>query len=215
MQTQAKVMDNINESMSGNLWKQGENKVYQDVIIAGFGGQGVLLIGNVLAQAAMEAGQNVTFMPVYGVEMRGGTANCTVVVADEEIGSPVIHSPMSLIVMNQPSLSKFHPRLRFNGILVVNSSLVDKEQISQEGEQIVVPIPANEIANELGSVKMANIVALGAWVQATGSLPLQSVQKVVSSMFSAKGKSILQANDQALLRGADWAESQIKASETS
>jgi len=201
--------------LSGNLWKQGENKVYQDVIIAGFGGQGVLLIGNVLAQAAMEAGQNVTFMPVYGVEMRGGTANCTVVVSDEEIGSPVIHAPLSLIVMNQPSLSKFQPRLRSNGVLVVNSSLVEREQIPQDKEQIVVSIPANDLANELGSVKMANIVALGAWTQATCALPLQSVRDVVGSIFASKGESVLQANDQALLRGAEWAESLVKASEAS
>jgi 2-oxoglutarate ferredoxin oxidoreductase subunit gamma len=197
------------------LWKQGDYKVYQDVIIAGFGGQGVLLIGNVLAQAAMEAGQNVTFMPVYGVEMRGGTANCTVVVSDEEIGSPVIHSPLSLIVMNQPSLSKFQPRLRSNGVLVLNASLVEKEQIPQDKEQIVLSIPANDLANELGSVKMANIVALGAWTQATGALPLQSVRDVVGSIFASKGQSVLQANDQALLRGAEWAESLVKASEAS
>lgn len=176
--------------------------MYQDVIIAGFGGQGVLLIGNVLAQAAMQAGQNVTFMPVYGVEMRGGTANCTVVLADAEIGSPVIHSPMSLIVMNQPSLTKFLPRLRAGGVLVVNSSLVDTSQI-QEPRVFLVPIAANDIADELGSVKMANIVALGAWIQATNALPLDSVRDVVASLFASKGEKLVQANDQALIRGAE------------
>jgi 2-oxoglutarate ferredoxin oxidoreductase subunit gamma len=185
--------------------------VYQDVIIAGFGGQGVLLIGNVLAQAAMQAGRNVTFMPVYGVEMRGGTANCTVVVSDQEIGSPVIHSPMSVIAMNQPSVAKFQPRLRPGGILVVNSSLVEAGTLDQEGEQTVVPVPANDLADELGSIKMANIVALGAWVQATSSLPMQSVQDVVASMFAPKGEKLIQANDAALLRGAKWAESRVRA----
>lgn len=189
--------------------------MYQDVIIAGFGGQGVLLIGNVLAQAAMLVGQNVTFMPVYGVEMRGGTANCTVVISDEEIGSPVIHSPMSVIAMNQPSLVKFQPRLRPGGILVVNASLVESEQIFQAGEHIVVAIPANDIADELGTVKMANIVALGAWVQATAVLPFQSVRDVVVSLFASKGKKLIQANDQALVRGAEWAESRVKAGEPS
>ncbi|WP_027370590.1 2-oxoacid:acceptor oxidoreductase family protein [Desulfovermiculus halophilus] len=185
--------------------------MYQDVIIAGFGGQGVLLIGNVLAQAAMQAGRNVTFMPVYGVEMRGGTANCTVVVSDQEIGSPVIHSPMSVIAMNQPSLVKFQPRLRSGGILVVNSSLVEAEILDQEGGQTIVPVPANELANELGSIKMANIVALGAWVQATVALPMQSVRDVVASMFASKGEKLIQANDAALLRGAEWAQSRARA----
>jgi 2-oxoglutarate ferredoxin oxidoreductase subunit gamma len=178
--------------------------VYQDVIIAGFGGQGVLLIGNVLAQVAMQAGQNVTFMPVYGVEMRGGTANCTVVLADEEIGSPVIHSPMSLIVMNQPSLTKFLPRLRSGGVLVVNSSLVDTSQIQEQGIHMA-PIAANDIADDLGTVKMANIVALGAWIKATNALPLDSVREVVASLFAAKGEKLIQANDQALIRGAEAA----------
>jgi len=186
--------------------------VYQDVIIAGFGGQGVLLIGNVLAQAAMQAGQNVTYMPVYGVEMRGGTANCTVVVADEEIGSPVIHSPMSLIVMNQPSLVKFLPRLRPHGILVVNSSLVDMSLIEDQGI-VVAAVPANDIADELGTTKMANIVALGAWVEATGALPLQNVRQVVADMFAAKGAQLVQANDQALIRGSEWVASQIQPGE--
>jgi 2-oxoglutarate ferredoxin oxidoreductase subunit gamma len=186
--------------------------VYQDVIIAGFGGQGVLLIGNVLAQAAMQAGQNVTYMPVYGVEMRGGTANCTVVVADEEIGSPVIHSPMSLIVMNQPSLVKFLPRLRPHGILVVNSSLVDMSLIEGQGV-VVAAVPANDIADELGTTKMANIVALGAWVEATGALPLQNVRQVVADMFAAKGAQLVQANDQALIRGSEWVASQIQPGE--
>ncbi|MFP4284091.1 MAG: 2-oxoacid:acceptor oxidoreductase family protein [Desulfovermiculus sp.] len=178
--------------------------MYQDVIIAGFGGQGVLLIGNVLAQAAMQAGQNVTFMPVYGVEMRGGTANCTVVLADTEIGSPVIHSPMSLIVMNQPSLTKFLPRLRAGGILVVNSSLVDTAQIQEPGV-CLLPLAANDIADDLGTVKMANIVALGAWIHATNALSLDSVRDVVGSLFSAKGEKLVQANDQALIRGAEAA----------
>lgn len=175
--------------------------MYQDVIIAGFGGQGVLLIGNVLAQAAMEAGVNVTFMPVYGVEMRGGTANCTVVLSDEEIGSPIIHAPMSVIAMNQPSLTKFQTRLQSRGVLVVNASLVDMSSV-QATEALVAAVPANAIADELGSVKMANIVALGAWVEATQALPLSSVRQVVAGLFAAKGDHVVQANDQALLQGA-------------
>src|SRR5512142_831973 len=99
--------------------------MYADVIVAGFGGQGVVLAGTLLAQAAMEHGLNVTFMPVYGPEMRGGTANCTVVISDDDIGSPIIQSPVGVIALNRPSLEKFQPRLVDGGVLVINSSLCD------------------------------------------------------------------------------------------
>ena len=99
--------------------------LYQDVIIAGFGGQGVMLIGNLLAYAGMNSGLNVTYIPVYGPEMRGGTANCTVVISDEDIGSPIIQTPKSLILMNQPSADKFLPRMEKGGLAVLNTSLVD------------------------------------------------------------------------------------------
>ena len=100
-------------------------RVYQDVIIAGFGGQGVMFVGNLLAQAGMEYGLEVSFIPVYGAEMRGGTANCTVVLDSEPIGSPLVREPMSVIVLNEPSLVKFQPRLRADGVQVVNTSLID------------------------------------------------------------------------------------------
>ena len=99
---------------------------YLDAIIAGFGGQGVMLIGNLLAYSGMQDGLNATYIPVYGPEMRGGTANCTVVLSDEDIGSPIIHRPTSLIIMNRPSLDKFQPRLKDGGVQVINVSLVDR-----------------------------------------------------------------------------------------
>jgi 2-oxoglutarate ferredoxin oxidoreductase subunit gamma len=121
--------------------------MYEDVIIAGFGGQGVMLIGNLLAYAAMEQGLNVTYMPVYGVEMRGGTANCTVVISDEEIGSPIIFHPKSVIVMNQPSLEKFQPRLIPGGLLIVNSSIVDTSLVDKTKYKALL-VPVNNIADE-------------------------------------------------------------------
>jgi 2-oxoglutarate ferredoxin oxidoreductase subunit gamma len=178
--------------------------MYTDVIIAGFGGQGVLLIGNLLAYAAMEQGLEVTFMPVYGVEMRGGTANCTVVVSDREIGSPIVLSPVSLISMNQPSLEKYQPCLQDGGIQIVNSSLANSGAVDSQRVRSLL-LPANEIASELGSVKMANMVALGAWVRATGAMPLDAVQNCMDKVVSPRNHHLIPRNQEAVQAGADFA----------
>ncbi len=177
--------------------------MYQDVIIAGFGGQGVMLIGNLLAHGAMEEGLNVTYMPVYGVEMRGGTANCTVVISDEEIGSPIIFYPRSLIVMNQPSLEKFHPRLERDGVVIVNSSIVPNEVVNKERGRVYL-VPANDIADDLGNFKMANMVALGAWVGATKSISLESLYNCLSEVLSHQDKEMLEKNKEALVKGWEY-----------
>ncbi|MDR3073611.1 MAG: 2-oxoacid:acceptor oxidoreductase family protein, partial [Deltaproteobacteria bacterium] len=157
--------------------------VYQDVIMAGFGGQGVMLIGNLLAYAGMDAGFNVTFIPVYGPEMRGGTANCTVVVSDEDIGSPVIHRPKGIIVMNQPSLEKFQPRVEDGGVIIINSSLIDARQADTSGRIRAVIVAANDIANDLGNARMANMVIFGAYIKAVGTLPMKAVTKALHHVF--------------------------------
>ncbi len=177
--------------------------LYQDVIMAGFGGQGVMLIGNLLAYAGMNAGLNVTYIPVYGPEMRGGTANCTVVVSDEDIGSPIIQRPKSLIVMNQPSLDKFQPRLEDGGVQVLNTSLVDAAQA--EARVRTVCVPANDIADKLGNTKMANMVALGAYVRATGVVDLDVVKKSLGSVISAHYSHLIPKNADALQAGFDHA----------
>ena len=135
---------------------------YNTLIIAGFGGQGVLVIGNLLAYAAMKEGRHVSFLPFYGVEMRGGTADCTIVISSREIGSPVVDHAHSVIAMNQSSLVKFEPRLQSHGLLLINSSLIDSEEASRKDVHLL-PVPANEIANENGNAKLANMVALGAF----------------------------------------------------
>ncbi len=175
--------------------------LYQDVIIAGFGGQGVMLIGNLLAYAGMEHGLNVTYIPVYGPEMRGGTANCTVVVSDDAIGSPIIRNPKSLIIMNRPSLDKFQPGLVDGGVLVVNSSLVDPA-LADAGRVKVVAVPANEIADSLGNTRMANMVALGAYVNATGILPLAVVEESLSHVIAKHYSHLIPKNAEALRAGA-------------
>ena len=175
--------------------------LYMDVIIAGFGGQGVMLIGNLLAYAAMEQGLNITYIPVYGPEMRGGTANCTVVIAQEDIGSPIINNPKSLIVMNQPSLDKFQPKLEDNGVLILNSCLVRPEDAQPRVRAF--SIPANEIANRIGTVKMANMVALGAYVAATGIVPLEAVKKSLSHVIPAHYAHLVPKNEECLQAGFD------------
>ncbi|WP_297670787.1 2-oxoacid:acceptor oxidoreductase family protein [uncultured Desulfovibrio sp.] len=175
---------------------------YQDVIIAGFGGQGVMLIGNLLAQAGMEHGLEVSFIPVYGAEMRGGTANCTVVLDAHPIGSPLVRAPMSAIVLNEPSLAKFQPRLRSDGVQIVNASLVDAELVDANRRSVLVP--ANDMAHELGNVKLANMVALGAWLRATGALPLAVVQEALRRVVNAHYAKLIPVNAQALEAGYNF-----------
>ena len=176
---------------------------YQDVIIAGFGGQGVMLIGNLLAQAGMEHGLEVSFIPVYGAEMRGGTANCTVVLDEHPIGSPLVREPMSTIILNEPSLSKFQPRLSADGVQIVNASLVAQNLL--DAAKRTVYIPVNDMAHELGNVKMANMVALGAWLKATGALPLNVVQDALNRVVSAHYAKLISANAKALEQGYNFA----------
>ena len=179
------------------------SNAYQDVIIAGFGGQGVMLIGNLLAQAGMEHGLEVSFIPVYGAEMRGGTANCTVVLDEHPIGSPLVREPMSTIILNEPSLSKFQPRLGADGVQIVNASLVAENLL--DAAKRTVYIPVNDMAHELGNVKMANMVALGAWLKATGALPLNVVQEALNRVVSAHYAKLISANAKALEQGYNFA----------
>ena len=176
---------------------------YQDVIIAGFGGQGVMLIGNLLAQAGMEHGLEVSFIPVYGAEMRGGTANCTVVLDEHPIGSPLVREPLSTIILNEPSLSKFQPRLAASGVQIVNASLVAQNLLDTAKRTVYIPV--NDMAHELGNVKMANMVALGAWLKATGALPLNVVQNALNRVVSAHYAKLISANAKALEQGYNFA----------
>ncbi len=177
--------------------------MYHDVTIAGFGGQGVLLIGNLLAQAGMESGLNVTFLPVYGAEMRGGTANCTVVLSSDPIGAPMVAKPHSLVLLNEPSLVKFQPRLKEGGVQIVNKSLIAESLL--DGSKRTVYIPVNEMAEKLGSSKLVNMVALGALVKATNCLPLGAVKDALKSTISKHYQHLIEQNALALQAGFDFA----------
>lgn len=158
------------------------------IIIAGFGGQGVLLIGKMLAYAGMMEGKEVSWLPSYGPEMRGGTANCTVVISDEPVGSPVIKSPNILIVLNRPSLDKFEPFVKKDGLLIINSSLIDKK--AERNDIEVLYVPANDLALKCGSPKAANMVALGALIGKTNLLKVESIKETIKDTFSEKEKLI-------------------------
>jgi 2-oxoglutarate ferredoxin oxidoreductase subunit gamma len=172
--------------------------MHTEIVLAGFGGQGVLLIGKLLAYAGMQVGQEVTWMPAYGPEMRGGTCNCTVVLSDRPIGSPISKSPHGLIALNLPSLDKFESAVRPGGVIVVNTSLINR--LPGRRDVAVVAVPANEIAIECGSAKAANMVALGAYLGASGAADLERVKAIVAESFAAKPK-LVEVNHQALSRG--------------
>jgi len=169
-----------------------------DIIMAGFGGQGILLIGKMLAYAGMQEGKEVPWLPSYGPEMRGGTCNCTVVVSDHPVGSPVVRSPKVVIAMNRPSLDKFEPMIRKDGLLLINSSLIDRK--AERKDLDVLYIPANQIAIECGSPKAANMVALGALAGKTDMVTIESLKATIDETFAGKDK-IIQLNYKALDRG--------------
>jgi 2-oxoglutarate ferredoxin oxidoreductase subunit gamma len=180
------------------------NDSYEKVIIAGFGGQGILLAGKLLAQTAMKRGLEVTFMPAYGAEVRGGTSNCAVIAADEPIASPIVSKPDSLIVMNKASLNKFAPRLKKGGLLVMNSSLIDsKPQLDKTIE--IIAVPADDLAVELGSRKAANMVAIGAYLQKRGHLAPEAAAKALPNVLARRYHQTLPLNTEALRRGAEFA----------
>ncbi len=176
----------------------------QEVIVAGFGGQGVLLLGQVLAYAGMVEGKEVSWLPSYGPEMRGGTANCTVVLSDTEIGSPVVSQPSCVIALNLPSMEKFEPMLKPGGLLILNSSLIEKK--AGRGYIKVVAVPATEIANELGSGRVANMVALGAFVQQTGAVDLATLEEALKKVLPPRRHDLIPLNLEAIQRGIQEAE---------
>ncbi len=174
-----------------------------EIIIAGFGGQGVLFGGQVLAYAAMDAGKEVTWIPSYGPEMRGGTANCTVVIADEEIGSPMVEHPPLAVALNLPSFDKYEEELQSGGTLIVNKSMVDREQKRKDIK--VVFVPCNDIAEDLGDKKLLNMTAIGALLTALTDITMEDVKKALQAHMPARHQDLLAKNLEALRRGYEAA----------
>lgn len=171
-----------------------------EIIISGFGGQGALFAGQLLAYAALAEGRHVTWIPSYGPEMRGGTANCTVIVSDDEIGSPLVRQPSAAIVLNPPSFDRYEPLVQKDGVLLINASLIS--MVSKRSDIRAIAIQANEIATEIGAAQMANVVLVGALVAATGVVKLETLDAVLEEHVSARHRDKLELNKQALRRGA-------------
>ncbi len=169
-------------------------------IIAGFGGQGVMSMGLNLAQAALLEGKNVTYLPAYGAEVRGGTANCTVAISDEEIASPVASEPEFIIAMNEPSALRFQNQIQSGGLFFINSSLVEADL--SRGDINIVSVPANSIAEKLGNPKAANLVMLGAFTKRSSLVSLPSLIEGLKYTLGAKQK-LLAVNEKALRTGYD------------
>ncbi|MDR3293361.1 MAG: 2-oxoacid:acceptor oxidoreductase family protein [Clostridiales bacterium] len=156
----------------------------EKIIIAGFGGQGVLSLGQFLAYSAMYENKEVTWLPSYGPEMRGGTANCSLVISDKAVASPLIETPDCLIALNKPSLDKFINNVKVGGTVIINSSII-KEKIERTDVNAIY-LEANEIAQKAGSVKAANVVVLGAYVAASKLFPKESVKGTIAKIFKKK-----------------------------
>ncbi len=168
-------------------------------LIAGFGGQGILLIGQLMAKAAMLEGKNVSWMPSYGPEMRGGEAYCAVVISDEPIGTPLVTEPPVAAVMNLPSLKKFEPAMETGGILLYNTSLIDA--MPQRSDTKILPVPCNDIAESLGNSRVANMVMLGAIIAATNVIRLESAMDALKDVFGEKKADLLIINRKAMEAG--------------
>jgi len=176
----------------------------EEIIISGFGGQGTLFAGQLLAYAGMDRGRQVTWMPSYGPEMRGGTAHCIVIVSDVVIGSPLILRPSVALVLNQPSFDKYEPLVKPGGAIAINCSLIGSRSLRADVTNICVP--ATAIANELGDVRMANIVLLGGLLAVRPVVPLDAIAQALDDHIPPRRRKIVEPNKQALLAGARYIE---------
>lgn len=179
------------------------------IVIAGFGGQGVMALGQLLTYSGMTEGKNVSWLPSYGPEMRGGTANCNVIISTDKVGSPVVIDSTSAIVMNRPSLDKFEDLVVENGRLFINSSLIDRDAKRTDLE--IYYIPANEIANDLGNPRVANMVMLGAYLEATKAVEVDTIlNKAFQAVFGETKAHLLPINKEALEKGSELVRKQTK-----
>ncbi len=178
--------------------------MHHEIIFSGFGGQGALFAGQVMTYAGMEAGWQVTWIPSYGPEMRGGTAHCTVIISDKPIGSPIIRNPTIAVVLNPESMDVYEPLVRPGGLLVINSTLVRRPPVRDDIDAIAVP--ANDLASELGNVKMANVVLLGTMLALRPIVPLEAVEAVLDEHLTGSKRRFIEPNKRALRLGAPYAQ---------
>lgn len=175
------------------------------IVFSGFGGQGILVLAEVVATIAMKKGSHVTWMPSYGAEMRGGTANCAVILSDRVIGSPIVQSEIDILVaMNQPSVDKFLPKMRAGGLVLVNSSIVTADVLALRPDITALAIDATNIAVEVGSPRVANMVMLAGFLKKTGLFTLNDITEVLHERFGgARSKDLIPLNVKAIERGLE------------
>lgn len=176
----------------------------EEMIIAGFGGQGIMSMGQLIAYAGMYEGKNVSWLPSYGPEQRGGTANCSVVVSEEPVGSPLVTNPSTAIVLNNPSFDKFEQRVRPNGLLIINTSLVQRK--SERKDISVIELKATDLANDLGNSRVANMILLGAFIQQTKLVSIDSIAESLKKVLGEEKQHLIDINKQALNKGISLAE---------
>jgi 2-oxoglutarate ferredoxin oxidoreductase subunit gamma len=176
----------------------------EEIIIAGFGGQGVMSMGQLIAYAGMIEGKGVSWLPSYGPEQRGGTANCAVVVSNKPVGSPLVTSPSTAIILNNPSFDKFEPLVRHGGLLLINSSLVIRT--SKRKDIKIIELPATDLANSLGSSRVANMILLGAFLEHTKMVSINSVFESLKKVLSSDKHHLIDVNMKALNKGASFVE---------
>jgi 2-oxoglutarate ferredoxin oxidoreductase subunit gamma len=181
----------------------------KEILIAGFGGQGVLFAGQVLTYAAMDTGHEVTWIPSYGPEMRGGTANCTVVIADEEIGSPLVQYPPAVIALNLPSFDKYEKTVKPGGVLIVNESMVDRK--AERKDITVIYVPGNEIAEACGNRRLLNMVMAGALLAAFPVLKIGDVKAALKAHLPDKHQKLIPNNYEAIDKGFAHAKAQMES----
>ncbi|HKJ26365.1 MAG TPA: 2-oxoacid:acceptor oxidoreductase family protein [Anaerolineales bacterium] len=173
------------------------------IIISGFGGQGTLFAGQVLTYAALDYGKHCTWIPSYGPEMRGGTAHCTVIISDEEIGSPLVRNPQVVLAMNLPSADKYETKMMPGGVMIANKSLINRDVLADNYSLLM--IPANELAEELGNKRITNMVMTGAMLELVDALPLDVVKKSLEDHMPERNRKYLPMNFKALETGAAFA----------
>ena len=174
--------------------------MFQGIIVAGFGGQGIISGGIMLAYAGMIEGKHVTFFPAYGAEMRGGTANCSVVVSSDPVASPVVGSPDSLLIMNEPSLARFEDSLKSGGLMIINTSLVNSRPNRKDIDTLEIPV--SELAEEVGNIKAANMVVLGAYAKKTGAVSIDALKNSIAKVYLRANDEMVAMNKKAIDKGA-------------
>ena len=180
----------------------------EEIIIAGFGGQGVMSMGQLIAYAGMLEEKGVSWLPSYGPEQRGGTANCAVVVSDEPVGSPLVTNPSTAIVLNNPSFDKFEHRVRPGGLLIINSSLVTR--VSERSDIEIIELTATDMAVDLGNARVANMILLGAFIELTKVVSSESIIESLKKVLSEEKHHLIEVNKQALNKGLNSVTKSLK-----